>query len=92
MPARITLTASELCSALWGADSSELNIGCYDGTDTPLRPVPANAIVHITDTGLIKVTDNDGGWIADRICGTSVVAGCPVLGRRQWARLLVALD
>ena len=82
---RIDLTAEDLSRALYGKGVSYVNKGVYKGTSIPLRKVPGNAILHIDDKGKIRVTDDDGGWIADRICEGWI-------GRRQLDKVKAYLE
>lgn len=88
-----SLTVRQLADVLYGdvtgyTGAEDLNVGTYDGDlvtpgTIPLRPVPMDARLLVEDRGRgngIKVTDFDGGWIADRVCDGT-------LGRRQWKKL-----
>lgn len=78
---KLTISAEDLCRALYGSGVETVNKGFYAGTRIPLRPVPKNAMLSIEDRGTITVTDDQGGWIADRITEG-------VLGRREFAKVL----
>lgn len=78
------VTAEQLCRALWGVGVDDLNKGTYPGTNIPIRKVPPNARVTVTERGpQAVVSDREGGWIADRFG--------PVLGVREWKRALKGL-
>jgi len=67
----ITVSAADLCSALWGQPLAYVNAGCYEGTKVRVRQVPADAVLTVTPSACGKgtsasVSDSDGGWIADR--------------------------
>ena len=80
MTESFTLTADALCNALWGEGVESVNKGTYKGTNIPLRPIAAGAVLRIEDHGVVTVTDDLDGWIADRICDG-------VLGRREFNRV-----
>lgn len=84
-PVRATLrvTAEEFCRALYGVGADAANAGVYPDTDIPLRSIPADAMLTVTDCGVVRVSDDDCGWIADRLCDG-------VIGRRQWCKLVAA--
>jgi hypothetical protein len=80
----IETTAEALCQALYGESVSCLNRGCYEGTNIPVRQVPADAPVTLKAwSGGGSVTDQEGQWIADRFG--------PGLGHREAQRAAKAL-
>jgi len=82
----LAVTAEVFCRTLYDAGVEYVNRGVYPGTDIPLRPVPTTATLTVCSTPLgYAVTDDDGGWIADRVCGGSI-------GARQLRKLQAALS
>jgi len=79
----IEITAKDLATVLWGAGSfPEINAGHYPGTNFPLRKVPPNALLTISD-GRFRhmIYDQFDGWIAERF---SIFEPIPRLGERDF--------
>ena len=83
----IRVTAEDFCRTLYGVGVDAANVGTYPGTDIPVRKIPSDAVLTVTDCGVNSVTDDQDGWIADRILGTALSRGRPTIGRRQWRKL-----
>ena len=68
----VKITAADLARIVfWGPDKdiehANKNWGFYEGTELRVRLVPADAVLTVTQTGLVyTVTDDDSGWIAER--------------------------
>jgi hypothetical protein len=84
----LTTTAEQLTRALYGVGVDELNRGTYPGTDIKKRQVPPDAVVRVIDRGFIKVEDDDGGWIAERVTDDQNAS----IGRRQFQEVKAALE
>lgn len=77
-PLSITVPAGVLAWAIPGMASvlTPGGAGNYPGTTTPMRAVPADALIRVTrDANGFRAEDGQGGWIADRFAPISVGQG-----------------
>jgi hypothetical protein len=79
----LRVTAADLIRAIYGEDVAYANLGVYPGTSTPIRNIRGDETLSVEGTSAgARVTDGDGGWIADRVGN---------MGARQVSKLLAFL-
>lgn len=76
----VTMIASAFAQALGLSLEKDYNRGFYEGTRIPLRQIPYNSSLTLHEDGTLS--DEDGGWIADLFCATTL-HGDPRLGVRD---------
>lgn len=86
----ITIPFGHFANVVWDIDADAIVWGVYEGTSIPQRRVPANAVLTIEqDSHGYRITDRDGGWIAER-CGHIRIGQDFYIGRRDAVALGVA--
>ncbi len=84
--AAATFTAAHLALTMWGEDIETIAWGVYEGTSIPVRRVPADAVLTVEATRYgWRITDSDGGWIADRFGAIRVGQHVHISGRHARA-------
>jgi len=73
---QVDLTAEELANVMFDdiitinktPPLEQMNQGVYQGTSTPLRKIQPKDVVHLLfyEKNVVQITDDQGGWIANR--------------------------
>ncbi len=78
-----TMTVTDFAAAVHGAafriaapKLADYSRGNYKGTNIPLKAIPAHTMITVDGH---RATDDQGGWVIDRILGDRAL-----LGARQW--------